>query len=557
MSTLDHLGNLFAFAGGLGMFLYGMNVMADGLQKTVGNKMRQLLGYLTNNRFLGVLVGALVTAIIQSSSATTVMVVGFVNAGIMNLTQAAGVIMGANVGTTITAWLVSANEWAGALKPEFFAPLILAIGAFIVTFSNKQKLNQKAEIAVGFGVLFIGLSFMSSSIGVYQSSPIFAKAFEVLGGNPILGILVGAVVTAIIQSSSASVGILQTLAMKGIVNWRSAVFITLGQNIGTCITALLSSAGANKTAKRAAVIHLSFNIIGAAIYGIIMTIFFGVFDHLAMQHISSTEISIFHSIFNVSVTVLLFPFANVLVKLSGLIIHEEPEDEEDEEVEEMVLRHLDPRILETPSFAVENAVKEVVRMGDIVLKNMKRVTKEAMNPQPSEKQLDKVFRDEKVINHLETMITGYLVKISNLALTEKQSKIVTDLFYTISDIERAGDHVENIAEFMQTKHDDKIAFSDLAKDELHKMTAQVIKTFDYAIRAIEKDDVEIAKQAIQGEEEVDRIEKQYRKQHIKRLERESCLPEAGVIYIDMMTSLERISDYADNIANYIIDENEK
>ena len=557
MSTLDHLGNLFAFAGGLGMFLYGMNVMADGLQKTAGNKMRQLLGYLTNNRFLGVLVGALVTAIIQSSSATTVMVVGFVNAGIMNLTQAAGVIMGANVGTTITAWLVSANEWAGALKPEFFAPLILAIGAFIVTFSNKQKLNQKAEIAVGFGVLFIGLSFMSSSIGVYQSSPIFAKAFEVLGGNPILGILVGAVVTAIIQSSSASVGILQTLAMKGIVNWRSAVFITLGQNIGTCITALLSSAGANKTAKRAAVIHLSFNIIGAAIYGIIMTIFFGVFDHLAMQHISSTEISIFHSIFNVSVTVLLFPFANVLVKLSGLIIHEEPEDEEDEEVEEMVLRHLDPRILETPSFAVENAVKEVVRMGDIVLKNMKRVTKEAMNPQPSEKQLDKVFRDEKVINHLETMITGYLVKISNLALTEKQSKIVTDLFYTISDIERAGDHVENIAEFMQTKHDDKIAFSDLAKDELHKMTAQVIKTFDYAIREIEKDDVEIAKQAIQGEEEVDRIEKQYRKQHIKRLERESCLPEAGVIYIDMMTSLERISDYADNIANYIIDENEK
>ena len=557
MSTLDHLGNLFAFAGGLGMFLYGMNVMADGLQKTAGNKMRQLLGYLTNNRFLGVLVGALVTAIIQSSSATTVMVVGFVNAGIMNLTQAAGVIMGANVGTSITAWLVSANEWAGALKPEFFAPLILAIGAFIVTFSNKQKLNQKAEIAVGFGVLFIGLSFMSSSIGVYQSSPIFAKAFEVLGGNPILGILVGAVVTAIIQSSSASVGILQTLAMKGIVNWRSAVFITLGQNIGTCITALLSSAGANKTAKRAAVIHLSFNIIGAAIYGIIMTIFFGVFDHLAMQHISSTEISIFHSIFNVSVTVLLFPFANVLVKLSGLIIHEEPEDEEDEEVEEMVLRHLDPRILETPSFAVENAVKEVVRMGDIVLKNMKRVTKEAMNPQPSEKQLDKVFRDEKVINHLETMITGYLVKISNLALTEKQSKIVTDLFYTISDIERAGDHVENIAEFMQIKHDDKIAFSDLAKDELHKMTAQVIKTFDYAIRAIEKDDVEIAKQAIQGEEEVDRMEKKYRKQHIERLERESCIPEAGVIYIDMMTSLERISDYADNIANYIIDENEK
>ena len=273
MNTLTHVGNLFAFIGGLGMFLYGMDIMASGLQKTAGNKMRDLLGYLTNNRILGVLVGALVTAIIQSSSATTVMVVGFVNAGIMNLTQAAGVIMGANVGTTITAWLVSANEWAGALKPDFFAPFILGIGAFIITFSNKQKLTQKAEIAVGFGILFIGLSSMSSSISVYQDSPIFYKAFQVLGSNPILGILVGAVVTAIIQSSSASVGILQTLAMRGIVNWRSAIFITLGQNIGTCITAILSSAGANKTAKRAAVIHLSFNVLGAAIYGVIMTIY--------------------------------------------------------------------------------------------------------------------------------------------------------------------------------------------------------------------------------------------------------------------------------------------
>ena len=207
MNTLTHVGNLFAFIGGLGMFLYGMDIMASGLQKTAGNKMKDLLGYLTNNRILGVLVGALVTAIIQSSSATTVMVVGFVNAGIMNLTQAAGVIMGANVGTTITAWLVSANEWAGALKPDFFAPFILGIGAFIITFSNKQKMTQKAEIAVGFGILFIGLSSMSSSIGVYQDSPVFYKAFQVLGGNPILGILVGAVVTAIIQSSSASVGI--------------------------------------------------------------------------------------------------------------------------------------------------------------------------------------------------------------------------------------------------------------------------------------------------------------------------------------------------------------
>ena len=225
---MNYLDILIPFVGGLGMFIYGMQIMAQGLENAAGSKMKSILEVLTKNKLMGVFLGAAITAVIQSSSATTVMVVGFVNAGIMNLTQAAGVIMGANVGTTITAWLVSANEWAGALKPDFFAPFILGIGAFIITFSNKQKMTQKAEIAVGFGILFIGLSSMSSSIGVYQDSPVFYKAFQVLGGNPILGILVGAVVTAIIQSSSASVGILQTLAMRGIVNWRSAIFITLG-----------------------------------------------------------------------------------------------------------------------------------------------------------------------------------------------------------------------------------------------------------------------------------------------------------------------------------------
>ncbi|MDD4372214.1 MAG: Na/Pi cotransporter family protein [Anaerostipes sp.] len=556
MSTLNHVGNIFSFIGGLGMFLYGMNIMADGLQKAAGNKMRELLGYLTNNRFLGVLVGALVTAIIQSSSATTVMVVGFVNAGIMNLTQAAGVIMGANVGTTVTAWLVSANDWAGALKPEFFAPFVLGIGAFIVTFVKKESLKQKAEIAVGFGVLFIGLSFMSSAIGVYKDAPFFQNAFRVLGNNPVLGIVVGAVVTAIIQSSSASVGILQTLAAKGIVNWRSAIFITLGQNIGTCITAILSSAGANKTAKRAATIHLLFNVMGAVIYGVIMTIFFSVFNDLATQHISSTQISIFHSIFNVSVTIILFPFANLLVKISGLIIHEDEEEEDDEDVEEMVLRHLDPRILETPSFAVENAVKEVVRMGDIVLKNMRRITKEATKDKPSEKQIAKVFHDEEVINHLETMITEYLVKISHLPLTEKQSKIVNDLYYTITDIERAGDHVENIAEFMKNKTEKNLKYSEEARKEMGQVRAATLKTFNEAIRAIETDDPELAKQARESEAEMDQLEKEVRKKHIKRLGEETCVPEAGVIFLDVLTSLERISDHADNIAGYVITENE-
>ena len=558
MNTLTHVGNLFAFIGGLGMFLYGMDIMASGLQKTAGNKMKDLLGYLTNNRILGVLVGALVTAIIQSSSATTVMVVGFVNAGIMNLTQAAGVIMGANVGTTITAWLVSANEWAGALKPDFFAPFILGIGAFIITFSNKQKMTQKAEIAVGFGILFIGLSSMSSSIGVYQDSPVFYKAFQVLGGNPILGILVGAVVTAIIQSSSASVGILQTLAMRGIVNWRSAIFITLGQNIGTCITAILSSAGANKTAKRAAVIHLSFNVLGAAIYGVIMTIFFGIFPDLAMQHISSTQISIFHSIFNISVTILLFPFANALVKLSGLIIREEPvEDEEEEEPEERALRHLDPRILETPAFAVENAVKEVVRMGEIVLKNLNRVTKEAMSGEPRQSKIDKVHNDEQVINHLEPMITEYLVKISHLALTEKEMKVVNNLFDSITDIERSGDHVENMAGYLQHIKDMNENISEDAIEELRNMNNLVRAAFESAICAIEFDDTKEAKEALSYAEDVYCTRKIIRKRHIQRMKDGVCSPDVGVYFLDIISSMERIAGYAFTIARYILSQNDE
>lgn len=560
MNTLTHVGNLFAFIGGLGMFLYGMDIMASGLQKTAGNKMKDLLGYLTNNRILGVLVGALVTAIIQSSSATTVMVVGFVNAGIMNLTQAAGVIMGANVGTTITAWLVSANEWAGALKPDFFAPFILGIGAFIITFSNKQKMTQKAEIAVGFGILFIGLSSMSSSIGVYQDSPVFYKAFQVLGGNPILGILVGAVVTAIIQSSSASVGILQTLAMRGIVNWRSAIFITLGQNIGTCITAILSSAGANKTAKRAAVIHLSFNVLGAAIYGVIMTIFFGIFPDLAMQHISSTQISIFHSIFNISVTILLFPFANALVKLSGLIIREEPVEDEEEEPEEKALRHLDPRILETPAFAVENAVKEVVRMGEIVLKNLNRVTKEAMSGEPRQSKIDKVHNDEQVINHLEPMITEYLVKISHLAITEKEMKVVNNLFDSITDIERSGDHVENMAGYLQHIKDMNENISEDAIEELRNMNNIVRAAFESAIRAIEFDDTKEAKEAKEAlsyAEDVYCTRKIIRKRHIQRMKDGACSPDIGVYFLDIISSMERIAGYAFTIARYILSQNDE
>lgn len=530
------------------MFLYGMNIMAEGLQKSAGNKMKQLLGYLTNNRLLGVLVGALVTAIIQSSSATTVMVVGFVNAQIINLTQAAGVIMGANIGTTITAWLVSASEWSVFLKPEFIAPLILGIGAFVLMFAKKEKYRQFSEIAIGFGILFIGLSFMSDSISIYRESPIFSKAFALLGGNPILGILTGAVVTAIIQSSSASVGILQTLAMNGIVNWRSAVFITLGQNIGTCVTALLSSIGANKTAKRAAVIHLLFNVMGAILFGIIMLVFFTINQAWAVSQISSTQISIFHTIFNVTNTIILFPFANLLVKLSGEIVKDTEDEEEELDEEELTMRHLDTRIMETPTFAVNSGIEEIVHMGEVTMKNYSRIHTEMLKDKPSKSRLESVEKTENYINDMETMLAQYFVQVSTLAISEQQRLMVNNLYFVINDIERIGDYVKNIADFIERNAGIGGIFSDGAKEDLRLMSEKVGKAFELSINAIASDSMELADQVMEIEEKVDKIEAKIREKHINRLSKESCKVESGVIFLDIINCLEKISDHAENIA---------
>lgn len=549
---LENLETLFKFIGGLGMFLYGMNVMADGLQKSAGNKMKSLLGYLTNNRLLAVIFGALITAIIQSSSATTVMVVGFVNAGLMNLVQAVGVIMGANIGTTITSWIVSMNEWSAALKPEFFAPLLIGVGAFAIMFTKKEKVKEVGEILVGFGVLFIGLSFMSGAIKPYASSPIFSKAFAVLGGNPILGILTGAIVTAIIQSSSASVGILQTLAANGVVNWNSAVYITLGQNIGTCVTALISSAGANKTAKRAAVIHLLFNVIGAVLFGGVMFFIFLTNKSFANADINSVQISIFHTIFNISCTVLLFPFAKLLVKLSGVFVNDEKEKEEAPSEAQQTLQHLDDRILETPSFAVESAVKEVIHMGYITLNNAK-VSVEALLTK-NEQLVKNVLECESVIDEQSKLITEYLIKISNLSLTEKQHFVVNNLFYTVSNIERVGDHAENLAELAQNRIEHNVNFTEEGLAELTEISNTAINAFEAAIKARETENVEYIRKVVKYEDIVDTLEEEFREKHIERLSKNNCNTEAGIIYIDTLVNLERMSDHSMNIAGYVKDE---
>ena len=552
MSITD-IEMLFRFVGGLGMFLYGMHIMADGLQKSAGGKMKQLLGVLTSHRILGVLVGALVTAVIQSSSATTVMVVGFVNAGIINLTQAVGVIMGANIGTTITAWVVSMSEWGEMLKPEFFAPLLIGFGAFILLFSKKEKKRQIGEILVGFGVLFIGLSFMSGAITPYRDAPIFATAFRVLGKNPVLGILTGAVVTAIIQSSSASVGILQTLALNGVVTWNSAVYITLGQNIGTCVTALLSSAGANRTAKRAAVIHLLFNVLGALIFGVLMFVVFTMNPAFAGGKVTSVGISIFHTVFNITNTLVLFPFGKLLVELSGKIIREKSPElsaaEISQDMDVFERPHLDRRILGSTSFAIQSVAEQVLRMGELAREHMDLAMDSVF--EVSEEKIQQAARMERTMDMFEKDLTEYLVYLSHESLTESEIQQVSHLLFTVSDFERIGDHCDNIAELAESLVKEERQLSADAVEDLKDILDVVVKAVDTAIESRRKESIIDARRVYMLEDDVDSMEEELRHSHMERLSKGLCSADTGIVFLDILSNLERISDHAVNIAEYV------
>ncbi len=554
--SINDVSSLFGFLGGLGMFLYGMNIMADGMQKTAGSKMSQFLSMLTNNRLMAVVLGAVITAIIQSSGATTVMVVGFVSAGVLNLNQAIGVIMGANIGTTITAWIVSLSSLGSAMdvmKPIFYAPLLIGIGAIMILFSKKQKYHTAGEIMVGLGLLFMGLDFMSDSISPYTDLPIFARAFEVLGGNPLLGMVIGALVTALLQSSSASVGILQTLAMNGVVTTNAAIYITLGQNIGSCVTAMLSCMGGSRVAKRAAVMHLSFNVIGAIIFGGVGFILFALMPELAAHNITAVQISIFHTIFNLTNTTLLFPFAKQLVKLSGMIVKEKEEVVEIEDGDEAAtLKHLDERIFESPAFAVETAALEVVHMGQIALGNVKRGIDAIITGNLDE--IEEVYKVERTINNMEKMLTEYLIKINNLSLTEYQKLVVNDLFYSISDIERVGDHAENLADSASYLAEHGLKFSETGVSDLEEISRYVFKSFEHAIEARRTGNMDSIRKVSQYEDEVDNLEEELREKHIERLSTGLCEPSSGVMFLDIISNLERISDHAYNLAGYIKNE---
>ena len=524
--------------GGLGLFLYGMNLMGMGLQKAAGEKLKKLIEILTNNRIMGVIVGALVTMVIQSSSATTVMVIGFVNAGLMTLSQAVGVIMGANIGTTVTAQLIAFNL-------TDFAPLAVAIGVGAWIATSKKRAKNLAEILIGFGILFIGMDMMSNGLKPLADSPVFKNVLISLK-DPFLGILVGLGLTTIVQSSSASIGLLQALASQGLIGLDIAFPILFGDNIGTTTTALISTVGANKTAKRAGVIHFLFNIIGTIIF---MTILRRPIETIVLKFSPNDiqrQIANAHTLFNLVNVVIQLPFAGFLVKAAKKLVP----GEEYEETEGV--KFLDSRIIETPSIALGQVKKEVIRMGKIVRDNLITSSKAFKNK--DEKMTSEVFSQEKVVNILERDIVEYLVELSNAPLTDDQHTQVNILMNVVNDIERVGDHADNIGELAQQGIDERLMFSDEAIEEFDNIFGKSLEVFQNAMESLADVDFDKARKVLKLEEEVDILEKEYRTNHIDRLNKLLCQPSSGVIFLDILSNLERVSDHSSNISLYVLDQ---
>ena len=543
---MDYVSIIIPFVGGLGMFIYGMQIMAQGLENAAGDRMKSLLGVLTKNKFFGVLLGAFITAVIQSSSATTVMVVGFVNAGIMNLQQAMGVIMGANVGTTITGWLVSSVEWAEFLSPSTLAPLAIMLGVIIMLTGKRRSSKDVSSIVIGFGLLFVGISTMSASVAPLKDSEAFCSIFVKLGHNPILGIIAGAVVTAVIQSSSASVGILQSLAAAGLVPFGAAIYIIMGQNIGTCVTAILSSMGAKKNAKTAALMHLLFNIIGTVLFSIVAIIYLKTVNPAwATGTITQTQISMVHTIFNIATTVMLFPLSDYIIRLAKKIGKVEDGEKDDS----MVL--LDERMMETPSLALQSLFSEVIRMGHIVEKSL-QVAKDVLFSL-NEDEIQLLREDEETVDKLSAGITSYAIKLTSLQISQREHQDVAHILQVVSDIERISDYCENISEFAEALAEKKVMFSEVGREHLTEMIEVCTDSYLNALKAFEENDKDSALKTIEKETEADGMEISLRAKHIERLTNNQCNTEAGIVFLDTLVCMERISDHARNIAEEVLE----
>lgn len=533
------VANILSMAGGLGLFLFGIRTMGDGLENAAGAKLKRMLEVLTGNRFLAVLVGFVVTAIIQSSTATTVMVVGFVNAGMMSLAQAVGVIMGANIGTTVTSLLI-------ALNFSSVAAASVLVGVILMLASKKTVVKNLGSIFTGFGLLFLGIDMMSDSMAPLRDSAGFMNFIVTVSESPLrplFGIILGIVMTAVLQSSSASVGVLQTLAMQGLVPLKFSVFVLFGQNIGTCLTALFSTVGAKKNSKRAAVIHLLFNLIGTGIFILIalLTPYVEWIEKLSPDPMA--QIAISHIVFNIVSTVVMFPFAKALVKLSCLLVPGKDDSES-----EMHCKFIDDRLLNTPPFAVMQVSKEVARMAKLARDNFETSAHALINR--SDKDLDKVMENEEIINYLNHHITSYLVKLNALDITDSDSDYIARVFHAINDIERVGDHAINLAEAAQHNIGEGLKFSDPAREELNQLCGSVVTLLERSMAAFDNQSLSDneAKELSDLEEHIDDLTLECQDSHIFRLNRKECNTEAGMLYLNTITDFERVGDHAINIA---------
>ncbi len=541
--------NVLTMVGGLCLFLFGMNVMGDALERRAGNGLRSLLGRLTKNQFAGLLTGLGVTAIIQSSSATTVMVVGFVNSGLMTLKQSISVIMGANIGTTVTAWILSLtgissdNIFISLLKPMSFTPLLALIGTVFLMFCKKQTKKDTGMILLGFATLMFGMDIMSDAVSGLKDVPAFQQLF-ITFQNPILGVLAGAILTAIIQSSSASVGILQALAATGQVSYGAAIPIIMGQNIGTCVTALISSVGTNKNARRAALVHLSFNIIGTLVCLALFYIVRGIFAPVLLTESASLlGIAIAHSVFNVFCTVVLFPFGNLLEKIVCTVVPDAKQIEEKIEFDE--------RLLETPPVALDYSIKMTSKMAGYSINALKRSIANINNY--NAQVADSIRADEEMTDHLEDGLGTYLVKLASKQLSTADGESVTEMLKVIGDFERIGDHAVNILECSHEISQKDMKFTEDALAELKKITSATEEIASLALDAYVNKNLEAAIKVEPLEQVIDIIKEQMRTNHILRMKDGKCTVEAGFVWSDLLTNFERISDHCSNIAGCVID----
>lgn len=551
--------NVISLAGGLALFLYGMSVLSSSLKKASSGKMEKVLEGLTNNIFKSVLLGALVTAAIQSSSATTVIVVGLVNAGILKLGSAVGVIMGANIGTTVTGQLIrlgdlgdkdSASYIIKFLSPKVLAPVIAVIGILMFLVAKRNKLKCIGEIMLGFGVLFNGMFAMEAAVKGLGEVPAIQSAFHNLT-NPFLGVLVGAGVTALIQSSSASIGILQALSSTGLITFASAFPIIMGQNIGTCITPILSSIGANKNAKRAAAVHLYFNVLGTVIF-LVGVYSFQYFHGFSFWHSELTRggIADFHTLFNIIVTVIFIPFHFVLEKLACLTIKSNSKNSGDDNHDEFEGGSLDKRFLNTPSIAIQQAEKSVVKMGKIAQYNFSQVRK--LYAKHDSKRVERIRENEETIDKLEDMLNHYILLINDCELSDGENRKVTLMLHLLSEYERIGDYTINIQESLDDLYNKQTSFSPKAISELGVINSAIEEIINISLEATYKEDVTYAYRIEPLEEVIDQLVDELKSTHISRLKNGQCAVDAGVIFLDILTNLERISDHCSNVGVYLI-----